>query len=192
MRHLTALALAATLGACALGRFFDGETPPAPTPPVPRTAWIVATDGRAIGQATFTEGADGVLIRLEISNGALAPGWHGVHIHQVGACADPAQSFASAGPHAGSAHQGDPTRHGLLNVIAEAGDLPNLFAPASGGFGAEFFTHRVTLFANPPPSRVSLLDSDGSALVIHANADDHVTQPIGGAGPRVGCAALTP
>ena len=36
----------------------------------------------------------------------------------------------------------------------------------------------------------SLLDADGSAVVIHANADDHTSQPIGGAGDRVACAVI--
>jgi Cu-Zn family superoxide dismutase len=35
-----------------------------------------------------------------------------------------------------------------------------------------------------------LRDGDGSALVIHANPDDHMTQPIGGSGPRVACAVI--
>ena len=34
-------------------------------------------------------------------------------------------------------------------------------------------------------------DEDGSALVIHEGGDDGVTQPIGGAGARVGCAAIS-
>ena len=54
----------------------------------PRTAWIVGSEGRAVGQATFTEGPDGVLIRLEFSAGALTPGWHGLHLHQRGDCSD--------------------------------------------------------------------------------------------------------
>ena len=36
-----------------------------------------------------------------------------------------------------------------------------------------------------------LRSGDGSAVIIHANADDHLTQPIGGAGPRVACAEMT-
>ena len=35
-----------------------------------------------------------------------------------------------------------------------------------------------------------LLDSDGSTVVIHENPDDHVTQPIGGAGGRVVCGII--
>ena len=37
-----------------------------------------------------------------------------------------------------------------------------------------------------------LLGPQGAALVIHANADDHQSQPIGNAGARVACAALKP
>ena len=36
-----------------------------------------------------------------------------------------------------------------------------------------------------------MADGDGLALVIHANADDHTTQPIGGAGDRIACAVLS-
>jgi superoxide dismutase, Cu-Zn family len=38
--------------------------------------------------------------------------------------------------------------------------------------------------------KMSLKDADGSSLVIHANADDGLTQPIGGAGDRVACAVI--
>ena len=35
-----------------------------------------------------------------------------------------------------------------------------------------------------------LLDEDASALVIHANPDDHMSQPVGGAGGRVACGVI--
>jgi superoxide dismutase, Cu-Zn family len=38
--------------------------------------------------------------------------------------------------------------------------------------------------------KINLLDGDGTAVVFHAAPDDHMTQPIGGAGARVGCAEL--
>jgi Cu-Zn family superoxide dismutase len=50
------------------------------------------------------------------------------------------------------------------------------------------FTPRARISATGPGAW--LWDEDGSAIVIHANADDHTTQPIGGAGDRVACGIL--
>ena len=36
----------------------------------------------------------------------------------------------------------------------------------------------------------TLLDDDGSSVVIHENPDDHVTQPIGGSGGRIACGII--
>ena len=37
-----------------------------------------------------------------------------------------------------------------------------------------------------------LLDADGSSLVIHAAADDYVTDPSGNSGARIACAVIRP
>ena len=89
MRPIATLLFAALLSACASSG--GGGLPPDRI--APRTTWIVGSEGRAIGQATFTEGPDGVLIRLEFSAGALTPGWHGLHLHQRGDCSDVAAGF---------------------------------------------------------------------------------------------------
>jgi Cu-Zn family superoxide dismutase len=47
---------------------------------------------------------------------------------------------------------------------------------------AEMFTTEVTL--------KGLRDADGSAVIVHLNADDHMAQPIGNAGARVACAVI--
>lgn len=185
MRNLAAIGILPLLSGCAMLGLTRTPAPP-PAPPPPQTVWIVGVSGSAIGQATFLEGADGLLIRLEFSENALTPGWHGLHIHRTGDCSDAQQNFAASGDHAGR-HR----HHGLLNPMpAEAGDLPNLFAPMSGPFGGEFFSERLTLATPPAEGRLSLLDGDGSALVVHASADDHVIQPAGASGARVACAAL--
>lgn len=178
------LAATALLSACASFR----DKAPAFAPQPPRTAWIVGGEGRAIGQATLTEAPGGVIIRLEFQEHALPPGWHGAHIHQIGNCSDPAGGFQASAAHVG---HGDGPQHGLLNPMGpEAGDLPNIYASPTGTFGAEFFDSKVTL-RNDIEGRMALLDTDGSALIIHAAADDHTSQPIGGAGARLACAAFS-
>lgn len=149
---------------------------------------IIGRNGQAIGRAFISEGPKGVLMRLEFLAGALPPGWHGAHLHGVGRCDDFAAGFQASGGHVGKAPG---VAHGLLNPQGpEAGDLPNVFSPDGGAkFGAELFSPFVSVFQNSE-GRVSLFDADGTALILHANADDQVTQPIGGAGERIACAAL--
>ena len=64
---------------------------------------------------------------------------------------------------------------------------PDGTAP-DGTARAEFFTTRVSVAGGEMPA---LLDEDGSAVIIHENPDDHMTQPIGGAGGRIGCGIVS-
>ena len=183
MRRLAALVLAIFISACASSSTAGALFTPSP----PRATWIVAADGQRIGEANFTNAPGGVLIRLEFSGTGLPPGWHGAHLHERGDCSDFAAGFQAAGAHIGRAEH---VQHGLQNPIGpEAGDLPNVFVAANPPYGAEFFLARVTLEA-PTAERPALLDSDGSALIIHAGPDDQQSQPSGGAGPRLACAEL--
>jgi superoxide dismutase, Cu-Zn family len=142
----------------------------------PVTVPLKANSGAAVGQATFTAAPKGLLLRIETQG--LTPGWHGLHFHEKADCSK--ADFTSAGGHV---HGGGDRIHGLLNPAAnEAGDLPNLFVGADGIGKAEVFTTLTNLAA--------LRDADGSSVVIHANPDDHTTQPIGGAGPRIACGEL--
>jgi Cu-Zn family superoxide dismutase len=193
MRPIAALVFAALLTACASSGGAGADFTAQP----PKTAWIVGADGRPIGQANFRDGPNGVLIQLEFSQGGLSPGWHGLHLHQRGDCSDFAAGFQASGAHVGMDGQ-HRIQHGLMNANGpEAGDLPNIYAPPTGPFAAEVFAPRVTLGPRIPGNanaheRLPLLDDDGSALLIHAGPDDQTTQPIGGAGARIACAALTP
>ena len=156
---------------------------PRATPGQTGQAAIINGQGADIGKATLTQGSTGLLIKVEATG--LTPGWHGIHIHATGQCEAP---FTSAGAHI---NHGDPKKpHGLLNSEGpDDGDLPNVFADASGAVNAEVFTSHARLSQNGPGQW--LWDADGSALVIHANPDDHNSQPIGGAGDRVACAVLS-
>lgn len=194
MRMPAALVFTALLGGCALFGWGEREPPP-DAPQAERTVWIVGGEGRAIGQATFTSAPGGTLIRLEFSERSLPPGWHGVHLHAVGDCSDFATGFQAARGHLGA---DDRIAHGHLQATGpEAGDLSNLYASASGVFGAELFAPYVRLASRRVPGNANvrevlpLLDSDGTALVVHAAPDDHSAQPIGNSGARIACAALT-
>jgi Cu-Zn family superoxide dismutase len=156
---------------------------PRATPGQTGQAVIINGQGAEIGKATLTQGATGLLIKVEVAG--LTPGWHGIHIHATGQCAAP---FTSAGAHIN--HTDPKTPHGLLNAQGpDDGDLPNLYAAADGSAKAEFFTTKARISQDGPGQW--LWDADGSALVIHANPDDHNSQPIGGAGDRVACAVLS-
>ena len=134
--------------------------------------------GATIGSAMFKPGPKGLLVRIEA--GGLTPGWHGTHLHEKGTCDDSADGFKASGKHAG---HGDGIAHGLLNEKGpEFGDMPNLFAGADGNAKGEVFLAGATLD--------SLLDTDGTALIIHAAEDDQTSQPIGNAGDRVACGVI--
>lgn len=149
------------------------------------------TDGKGatVGSVELKESAGGVLMRLQVSG--LTPGWHAIHFHQVGDCSDKAEGFKLSGPHVNH----DQRQHGLMNPEgSETGDLPNIFAGKDGVATAELFRGNVALLPSEEKAAAlgpfPLLDDDGFAVVIHDSADDHATQPIGGAGGRVACAAV--
>ena len=142
-------------------------------------AEIVDTDGAVIGKATFEQTPGGVLVSVEASG--LPPGGHGIHLHAMGACTP---DFKAATGHINP----DKVKHGLRHPEGpDHGDLPNLYASADGSARAEFFTTRVSVAAGDMPA---LLDDDGSAVIIHENADDHMAQPIGGSGGRIACGII--
>lgn len=141
---------------------------------------VIGTDGASIGTASFVQGPHGVLVHVRVEG--LDPGKHGIHLHATGACT-PESDFTSAGDHVGMIEGG----HGLLNPDGpEAGDLPNLFVGTDGVGEMEAFNIYVALGEGAN----NLLDEDGSALVIHEAGDDHISQPIGGAGARVACGVI--
>ena len=145
------------------------------------TASAVLKDasGKEVGAATLTVTPSGVLISLDLT--AVPPGEHGFHVHTTGKCEPP--DFKSAGPH----FNPDQTKHGFMTPEGpHAGDLPNLHVPADGKLQVEVLEPNVTLSGEAP-----LLDADGSALVIHAGADDYKTDPAGNSGDRVACGVIT-
>ena len=68
------------------------------------------------------------------------------------------------------------------------GDLQNVWAAEDGKAMAEVYLAGAGLGMGG----VELMDADGLAFMVHASADDHVSQPIGGAGPRIACGVFEP
>jgi superoxide dismutase, Cu-Zn family len=147
-----------------------------------------AVDGTAAGTARIEQKADGtVVLRVEVTG--LPAGTHGTHIHTVGACdASGATPFSSAGGHFNPTSQ----QHGRNNPAGpHAGDLPNLVVDASGRGQLE-----ATLqAAHVATGAGTLFDDDGSAIVVHANADDEMTDAgpdgPGKSGARIACGVIT-
>jgi superoxide dismutase, Cu-Zn family len=141
------------------------------------TADLEDTEGNPVGDATFTEGPDGVTINANLRPGqdVAGPGAHGVHIHETG---ELSPDFEASGEHF------NPTdaQHGLQNPEGpHGGDLEELTVNEDGSANYTTTTDRITLSSGSN----SILDSDGSALVIHAGSDDHETDPTGESGGRV-------
>lgn len=145
------------------------------------TATLVGTDGAPVGTVQLHQDAAGVvLVRIDVAG--IPAGAHGVHLHAVGRCEGPA--FASAGGHFNpGGHQ-----HGLENPAGpHAGDLPQT-PPSFSGTGTHIVTtDRVSLTSGP----AWVEDADGTALIVHAAADDQVTDPTGNSGARIACAVVS-
>jgi Cu-Zn family superoxide dismutase len=147
------------------------------------TADFIDKDSKSVGTATLTEGPNGVAIYLDLHG--LPPGPKAIHIHTVGTCEDPEAGFVASKGHLNP----DGKEHGLMNPKGpDAGDLTNLMVLDDGSVKVEMFTPRASL--GGAEGRATMLDEDGAALVIHINRDDHITQPIGGAGPRIACGVV--
>ena len=137
---------------------------------------LVNAAGQSIGTVRAWQTAGGVTFRIDAAG--LPHGVHGIHVHAVGRCDPP--DFASAGRTGIRA----PKKHGMNNPAGpHAGDLPNVEVAANGVLGA---TVTCPARAWRPARRRR------RGLVIHAEADDYVTDPSGNSGARIACAVLQP
>lgn len=173
IRGVASAAAIGALAACGATQGMGGARPREFTVP------IYGAAGQQVGMFTATQvGADSV--RLVVESTGLPPGTHGTHLHTTGRCDAP--QFTTAGPHLNPTSR----QHGMRNPQGpHLGDLPNLSVGANGRGRLEAIV-RGSLTAGAAP----LFDADGTALVVHATADDMVTDPAGNSGARIACGIL--
>lgn len=152
---------------------------------------LATADGTEVATATieFTDGFATVTVETTTA-GELTPGFHGMHIHQVGSCEG---DFTSAGGHfQAEGHSGHPS----------SGDLSSLQVRSDGS--AKLVTTTDAFTAE------ELLAGTKTAIVIHEKADnfgnipaekyqqvngtpgpDQQTLATGDAGGRVACGVIS-
>jgi len=165
------------------------------------TADLKSPDGSTVAKAEIEFDDDYATVTVRTTQtGRLTPGFHGLHIHQIGKCEANSVAptggapgdFNSAGGHFQvPGHSGHPSSGDLTSLqVREDGSA--LLVTTTDAFTAE-----------------ELLDNDGAAIIIHEKPDnfanipperyqqvngnpppDEITLATGDAGKRVACGVL--
>jgi superoxide dismutase, Cu-Zn family len=165
------------------------------------TTQLISPSGAKVATAKFEFNQGYVTVTIETTGtGGLSPGFHGVHIHSVAKCeansvaptgGEPGDFLSAGGHFQVPGHTGGP----------QSGDLTSLEVRKDGGALLETTTDGFT--------KADLLAGAGTAIVIHAGADnfgnipadrynqvngaagpDQTTMMTGDAGKRVACGVI--
>lgn len=134
-------------------------------------AVFVDSMNKQIGRVEIIEQGRGSNFRIELSS--LNHGYYAMHIHEKGVCEPP--NFTTSGNH-----------HGLRSDGTFAGD----FKPINIKKEVNKYTNKIKdfnkiiflpdIFLNPS-SESSIMDEDGSSIIVHANMHG---------GARIACAVI--
>ncbi len=130
------------------------------------------------GTATLTDTPSGLHVSISVAH--VAPGKHGLHIHEGSACGD-------AGKAAGGHFNPDGVPHGFLPTDgftkAHAGDFGNIDVGADGTGSLDLTLPGLSLAGGK-------YNVAGHAVILHEKTDDF-GQPTGNAGGRIGCGVIS-
>jgi Cu-Zn family superoxide dismutase len=137
--------------------------------------------GSSVGMAMISP-AKGGGVSIDLDVHGLTPGEHALHFHAAPKCEGP--DFTSATGHFNPATK----KHGMQNPEGpHAGDMNNFTVDAKGNAKATITNKNVTMGSEAN----SIYANGGTALMIHAAADDMKTDPSGNAGARIACGTIT-
>lgn len=172
---LIMLCISITLIGCE--RVYQHPSVPTTTTPEAKAVIGSSNDSGISGEAVFTQKDDQITLIVDIKN--ASPGLHAAHIHEHGDCSAP--DGTSAGGHwnpTGVAHGkwGEGEFH--------LGDIGNIMVGEDGTGSISLTTDLWEIGTG------SDVDVVGKSIIVHAGADDFISQPSGAAGARIGCGVI--